>query len=323
MPNLFRSRSFLISIGVLAIIFIIAVVIRVLLPPEPTVPVSTLSTTNRDGSTTTYGSITFTGQLFSLPNKLPVYSVITTDPISTTKTLTQRLNVLTTQTVGVWENEAYLLVQDPYTNLITLLVKNKPETSSAVSSSADAVVVAQNFLNELGLNNYVPLTNLVTEQPFEAEQEYGNSGLANASTETVYAVPFSVEVAGYPLYLGDSRSLPLRVMVEKSGAINTMLFEPTIPALNEIGPKTILTSQQSLENLKQGAGSIITANSDSNVSTLSLSRLDQLTLTTLELEYRVDIEQQLAYPFFRFTGTAVQGNRQITVEVITPAVTIN
>lgn len=323
MPNFFRSRFFIIGLSILTVIFITAVVIRILLPPEPSVPLSTLSSTNSDGSTTTFGSVTLTAQLFSMPNSLPIYEVTLSDTVSTTNTLVQSLNLTAAQTPGVWESETYLLVQDQYSKQLTLLLKNQLETTAPTTTSEAATTVAQQFISELGLNNYIPLPALVKEQPFEAEQEYGSSGLANATSETIFAVPFSVDVSGYPLYLNASRNVPLKVMVEKSGAVNTVLFEPNIPIMKQLGLKTLLSPQEAVEGLTQGRGSIITASSESNVTELSLASITQLNLSEVILEYRVDSELQLAYPFFRFSGSATQADRQLHIELLTPAVALS
>jgi len=115
---------------------------------------------------------------------------------------------------------------------------------------------------------------------------------------------------------------PIKVMINADLKIQKLVFPTTMIDLKTIDQKSTISVNQAVKNINNNIGSIIY----SEVSWIDSGDISEITsgkMDRVQLEYRLDKEINLAYPFYRFYGTITnKDNIPMKAEIITPAITI-
>lgn len=304
--------------GLCALLLIISAVLRVLTPPPIPIHQSPTLTQNYDGTKTTFQNIQFTGNPPQLPTQLSIAkaapSSLTTEKITGQFIDKFQLKPLA-QPPNVWVGKDYSLTKDEGMGFF-ILVKNIPSTSTAVVNKNQALASAQSLLSTFFPN--------ITLSPVLEKIGYLEGGTEPAPTtpekaQTMY-IPFSYKIDNYPVFYQNQREYPFEVVMNNSNEIQRLFFYPFFYTFSSLEKKAPISIQAAMQNTQNGKASVVGSRADVGGPT-QMSQVSSANFTDVSLEYRVDDKSQLAYPFYRFSGSGVDARgKKISLEVITPAV---
>jgi hypothetical protein len=125
-----------------------------------------------------------------------------------------------------------------------------------------------------------------------------------------------------PIYIGHEATAPVTVVVNNLLAVHKVRFQTSFFEFAPSELKLPLVSlATALENINTNNEASIISAYDENVGSFTLDQIKSGELKTVILEYRVDLDAGLAYPFYRFAGELTnQDGQVIQAEIITPAV---
>ncbi len=322
MTNNFIPPRWIVITGITAtLILIAAAIFRIITPPEPKVPRTDIVTKNINNSTSTFGQIDFKGTPPNFPETLPV-ALIRPGATSIQSVIDQMIGDFgltpNANVKNVWTGQSYSLSKDPFDDTY-LLVKQgaTPAENLRPVDLGAAQAAGQNFIA-----TYFPGLAIV---PIPTTANYfinhGHFETSPPQTATVVSLSFSYTIQDIPVFYKSQSEYPFFMFVDSENQILKFIFSPQLITFDlQPTPKKVLSIDQALSNIKSGQGAIISATQGMN-QPLSLKVITSAILDDVKLEYREDVETQLIYPFFRFTGTAKNNqNDDLNVEIITPAV---
>ncbi len=320
-----NNKIFITILSLLAILLIVGAIIRVLTPPEPQLPITPFQTTNTDGSTTTFLSVQYTGPTFTpQQTSLPILSVtkLSTTEQSVVDQIISRFSLQKKDGVdGVWENpNGTILVKNVYKNQYSLFISVPTEENEQEAQKAEAqqlISAAQKILQTT-----FPELTLTTQEKLIASFEGGTDPEPTSFDKGFYfQIPFYQGISGVPVILDKSSGYPFTVTVDKNGSIRSVVFVPIFLETQSLGEKKIIPLETALENIKKGNAAIVEATFINDPETLNLNSFTNVSLDSVQLQYRYNPDIEIISPYFLFVGEGSTGQNQLMkVQIITPAV---
>ena len=139
------------------------------------------------------------------------------------------------------------------------------------------------------------------------------------SVADIVEVQMAPYVDTYPIYLDHNEYPPIRLMLDRDYKVvkfiyQFSLFTTSLP--KKINPIPVT---EAVSNINKGIGTIVSAYQDL-ARPINLDEANNVELSQVVVEYRVDSQSGLVLPVYKFTGTAesVDGDK-MRVQVITPA----
>ncbi len=121
--------------------------------------------------------------------------------------------------------------------------------------------------------------------------------------------------------LEKTTSFPAQVFINRNSQVSKVTIQPQLQdfeADEAILP--IISVPEAMRNIEANRASVISSIGE-DFASIDLSSLSSGVLTTASIEYRYDDVLGLAYPFYRFSGTALDPTgKTVNLELITPAV---
>lgn len=200
--------------------------------------------------------------------------------------------------------------------------RNNPSGEPTAIDQDQAVKAAQDFIKTfLPEQNLYPITENI--EYFSGDYHLQPSTKISAN---VVLIPFSYNLDGIPLYYESDSTPFLTILVNSKLQIQKMNIETKQFASNKAGTANIIPLSETINNINQKQlGTIISYSETSQIlaNEPTLSTIKQGSLKTAQLEYRVDSNRNLIYPFYRFEGTLADANGiEFEGEIITPAINI-
>ena len=299
---------------------LLTVILRIITPPIVTIPQTEFVSTNKNGSVSSFSNITFSGQQPEISQNLYMVAVkpLTDYGQAVKNFFIEKNNVPQVKNVqNVWRNDEFLVVISQADNLYSISsVKTVKE--NILKDEEKAFKKAQEFVDlYFGKGKFSPQKNNVTffagiEEAFKSERK-------NAS---IIEIPFSYSVLGLPIYIEYFSQAPIMVALNSESNIQKVTFQKDFLDFEVTQKKLISISvEEALENInKNQIGSVISAHTES-FGELSLAEFRKGDFSKVTLEYRADLTNEIAYPFYRFEGELInKDNKLVYTQVITPAV---
>lgn len=299
--------------------FLVTLVLRSLTPQEVILPKTDFISKNIHDKKTTFSKITYSGSPLETPEKLLVLSVVENPlMIETVKDslikrfgLTQNKNLKT-----IWSGEnhglSYNEVADQYT-----FYKVAPVKQAVVTDTNRAIQVAEDFIK----SNFTNIQTTIIQSDIkylegEIEMEETTQNQASA-----VMVPFTYSMGAVPIFTKQNPTPLFLVTVNSAYEVQEITFHPDFfqiaPTENWV---KIISLEEAVANINKNEATIIDYYREDS-SFFDINIMESGDLTEVKLEYRVDPEQKVAYPFYRFTGKLFPTDgKEITAEIMTPAV---
>jgi hypothetical protein len=318
-----RQHWVITFIALVIVLFIISIVLRLLTPVSSLTPITPqITQQNFDGTHTTFTSVTYVGNPPEFPSAIPLVEVESSslqldavrDQLVETFALAQ-----SPTSPNIWEGAIFTLFWNESENWLQLSRNFLPEEATGTVSKItpdNALSVSKEFVNK-----YLPNLKL-SPQTSSLQFASGSEGFSSEITDnaTAIRVPFTYSVNNIPFYYKRNTDYPFLIDVDGKQEVSQALIYHHFINFKPIKTLPTLTLEQAIAELREGGGSIISAFNGVG-GEIPLSRLADVQFNSVKLEYRVDDALQTAYPFFRFSGSALAtDNRRLSIEAITPAI---
>jgi hypothetical protein len=134
------------------------------------------------------------------------------------------------------------------------------------------------------------------------------------------SLPYTYQIDGFPVYFKIQTQYPFLFSVNSQGTLQSVQFSPFFTQLTPLQKLPTIGILDAIKNVNQGQASLLGATNQLS-ATQDFSQIQSANLTTVSLEYRIDPKTALVYPFYRFSGDAVEAKGQAaSIIIITPAV---
>ncbi|MGD9129671.1 MAG: hypothetical protein PVJ09_04255 [Candidatus Woesebacteria bacterium] len=313
-----NTKWFIYLLVIAAIVTIVSVIIRILTPGYKKVPETEFISTNRYGSTSKLSNIIFNGDRSQLavPAELALAQAQNTETTASyvEEQLTDQFSLtLLEGTDNIWQGSLYSLSKN---NQQYVLVSNQEAPIGKTLNKEQAISTASTLLN-----NFFPNLGLVA---LEKEISFFKAGFhleeSSEADAEIMEIPFTYKLNGIPVFYAHSEDFPFKVMLNSNYQIQKLTFQPFFVNLTISAKAKSISIDQAIENINQNKASIVFAYYEGHGS-LSLEEIASGMLTQVSLEYRIDDELKIAYPFYRFKGTLINNKGdELRAELITPAV---
>lgn len=317
--NKFLTIAFIVVCAAL----ILSSVFRLLTPQEPTIPLTPFITSNFDGSKTQFSNISFSGDEITLPATLPLVQI--TNQANAQTITNQIINTygLIQTSEGFWKSDlGYSMTKNQYTGEYRFFIPQPPTSNTTRLAEQDLISNAEAKLKEI-----LPTTNTPIAVETEYIRYFANSIESYEEVSPVDAgyasIPFSYSFGGYPYRFDKIPYSNFEVGINMDGGVKYISFFPQFFDSQVVSEKTLIPIEEATTNISEQKASITTFQyvNENDIRELNLNSLQQVNLTEIEVQYRLDLSLNMLYPFFAFSGTAVdQNNNQLRVQIITPAV---
>lgn len=320
--NLLQKRWVLILLGFSVLALIITFILRLITPQQPVAPKTNFVTTDATGKSVSFANITFTGTPPTVPTTLPFASI---QPSQTTLDYVKDQLIKTyalQQVTGVeslWQGDAYTLSYDSYADDFLFYAKLIPE-DAPLTEPNKAIDQAQAFVQKT-FPNLALVPDRANVIYFQGLEELESTTVDKA---VAVEVPFTYTVENIPVYLGHERTAPIAVIINNQYTVQKVVFQPNFVTFVPSTQKaTIIPLNTALENINTKSQASVVSAFESTTGVFTLDQVTAGILTSVQLEYRADLNSGLAYPFYRFSGKLTnQDGQTIQAEIITPAVAV-
>lgn len=304
-------------VGLVVFILVISAILRTLTPAAVPIPSSSVLQQNVDGSKTTFQNITFSGTAPPIPGQLKTYAVQNVDNYEqeVLSRLLQQFSLQPTSAPNVWTGPQYSLTKDKSLGFY-ILNQNSLSVSSTFIDKDRAVSTAQNLIGQIFPD--------LSIQADLSGMSYLGGGFDPApvdeKTAKIIHIPFAVQLDSYPVFYNNQREFPFAVQVNSSNDVQQLFFYPQFFKTQPVNSFSSLSPSQALNNIQAGKATII-GRRNNQPEVINLNQISSADLQSMNIEYRVDNQSNLALPYFRFTGQGHNtANQEFEFEVITPAI---
>lgn len=321
--NLLKNKQWYVVLLIISFIgILLAVFFRFITPKNIVIPENEFIKTNRDGNKSNFNNIRFSGDIPALKTSLPLVRI---QPSNTNieylkKRFIENHNLKPVENIeGLWKGENYTLSYNSQDDEY-LFYSNYLPKDTILTNRDKAISVAQNYVNEV-----------FSQIPFTIQQDKikkfsGLQEMEEVKTGSIAAmeIPFTYSVDGVPLLVEHREKFPLTILVNSEYQVQKIVFQPNFfyPLPTEQQFK-IISLGEVLENINNKQYASIISAYESNTGVFTLEEIVAGDLTTVQLEYRADLKNNLAYPFYHFSGEVInQDNQKIQAEIIAPAVKV-
>ncbi len=320
-----KEFAWLLYLGIFVFVsLVIAILFWIITPRETVIQKTDFITTNKDQQKTNFSGIAFVGTPIETPQKLPILAIKTEhDAADTIKNslIDQYKLIKHPNLSGLWLSDLYSLSYNSLDKAYIFFDKTyRPEDANLYLNSVNkAISVSTDFVKrlfpeltiEVDKNNLVYLEGLVEMHP--GEKNHANSVM----------IPFNYMYQGVPLFVDKNRGNLLELIVNARDEIKKITFkEDIISFIPTEKTISIISLTEAIENINQSEALLLNSYSEDGLP-YSISDIAYGDLETVKLEYRADLDTNIAYPFYHFYGNLVNNNnKQFKAEIITPAVKV-
>jgi hypothetical protein len=337
LKNLFKSllTKYMLIFAIVGMVIITIVALMTSQPKTP--PVSPPEDMADDDFQTTPGASTreplnlnYIGERNITVSRAGVYQVGKTSQtqmratVNMIETLVDRYSlesIYDEEDVATYTSDSHTLSVNLPENSINFSRNEPAETETAIDQNK-ALTAANDFLKII-----LPEQDL---SPITENIEYFKGGYhlepSTKISASIVVIPFSYTLEGIPLYSDTEPDPFATIMVNSNLQVQKASIQTLLTVPEKMYPAEIITIDDALNNITHSQDGKIASFVETEQPLFSepnLNRIKQGTLKTVQLEYRVDAQKNLIYPFYRFEGELVDVD-DITFygEIITPAVEI-
>lgn len=325
-----KKRRWLIYFAIfLALLLIISAILSALTPDQPKIPPSELNSTAEQKPETIYQQISYEGGYPEFPSVLPIAQARVAD--IKTELINQfmnRFNLKVNEPNILWvSDEASLNAVGEFLIFTNYNTRGSTGESKTLSAT-EGIEVAYKFLqNYLPQYNVVPIRQevlLTQNRAIEYRRNLSESTENQPESAEMAIIPFSYSLANYPIYYQDDRLPFVEIIVTADSGVTKATFQTRGLKYETTTEIPLISIDQAVANIQQNNQATIITYETNYAQELNLATIQTGILNAVQLEYRVDEENQLIYPFYRFEGEFInQDGLELTGQLITPAVEIS
>ncbi|MBU2543343.1 hypothetical protein KJ707_02175 [Patescibacteria group bacterium] len=304
----------------IAIALIVSAVLNVLTPKEK-INQTPLTTTNYDQTTSKFSNLSYTGSAIEVPANLDIaQATIINYEKKLRADLIKQFSLKQIQSFDVWTSEDWALTIEANSGRFILSNQETIQVSGGTIALSHATAISQKFLDE-----YLPQYQVtpLAKQVEYFEGQYGDPAKTTANKAQIIKVAFGYEINNYPVFYKNNVDNFIEVYVDVNEKIRKVSFSTVDISLKNVGAKPALSPQTALQLANQTNQAAIINTGYQTPVKLDLSNIKSGEFSSVSIEYRVDPEQNLVYPFYRFIGSITDTKDQsFPAELITPAIEI-
>lgn len=325
-----KSKSWLVYlIIVISILLILSAIMRALTPKSPQVPSSQLNQGNTETNKRNYQQLEYVGQYPEKPTKMAIAQAqvlnLKTQLISQ---LTTQFNLEQDDSNNLWlgDNYSFSLQDNNHIILSKNYTNNSTERDQKTELALEeALKIAKDFVVK-NLSQY-QVKPFVKEALFldNAASEYKQSSAERPQDEKakIIIIPFNYSLDGYPILYQDSHLPFVEILVEAGRGVTKATFNLRGASYQKIDEMPVLSLDQVLLNITQKNRAQLISYDHTYAQEVTMDQIASGKLRTARIEYRLDEENKLIYPFYRFSGDFINTDGQnFSGELIAPAVEI-
>lgn len=321
-------NKYTITLAIIVVLgFIMTAIFRVLTPEELEIPEPSIVGANITGQSTNFSRPSFVGDEINIPPQMEVY--LAQDILDEREILERLVEVFdlvpNNTPYRSWTGNTWTLSEAPPNQNFSLSRIGLHDLGELALESqlSDQELVERSIVF---INSFFPDLELKPEanpRRITSLHETIESGPDDSVVALEISLSYKLTDINWPVFIGQNYRPPFEVLVLKNGQVMGTKFFLESPTFAPIGSKNTISIDQSLNNIDFGRASLITAGSREAVE-IDLGELTNITLTVVELQYRLDTENSLLYPFFLFEGQGFDaGDNLLEVQIITPAISVN
>lgn len=289
------------------------------LTPQPGVPPTKISATNFDQSNSNFSNLKYEGENIHIPDSLGIYEVSSQNhKEELIARFIEEFGLQPTKSPNVWVGKNWALTINNSSgryHLSNQLFNNNLDKNITYQNGVE---VAQKFLekyfNEL---NFSP----IPEETEYFEGQHGDPAKTTSRKAKIIKLAFGYTIESFPVFYQSNSENFIEVYINSDKDILKVSFSPNTSSFNKIGATKTLTPTHSIQVANQtNRASIINTGYDSPII-IDFKNILEGSLRRVMVEYRIDTESKLAYPFYRFEGVLTDNNNQVfDAEIIAPAI---
>lgn len=283
---------------------VISVTIQIYAPVSPKIPITDTISQNLDQSSSKLNNITYVGGTVEIYENAPVFRATLQADVEqgVIDKLVGSYELKPHETKeNLWIGQTHTLTQNDSKNELVLgSVRDSGASFNRVKTSLpEALVAANSFVEDL-----LPTQNL---QAFPNQATYlrGTHHLIEVESNqaALVEIPFSYQLASYPVFFEGRTNWPNRILVDGSGQIVKAVISTQVYSFEEMFKSSMLTPEEALQKANLlNMGSIIGVAQD-QLEPVSLTHIDTAELDQAVVEYRLDKNSKLAFPVYRLAGS--------------------
>ena len=302
------------------IIFLVALILLLLgisalrrSQPEPTLKLPPKP------PTTTLNQIKYSGDPLVLPPTLKTYTTQTISVDALAQNLVSALNLsLKPDFNSLWVSPDDTVDLTIDTNLAYLQL-NKKISISPPDQPIDpnlAIKAAKQYLTDLGLTTQ---TDLISFTPAFYTDDFEPKPVDQSVADLV-KIDLRPKIDDYPIITGQNTTTDAFIFIDKAYNWRKIIVSQSLTTL-ESRQETTLNINQAIENIKQNNYFLVDQFNQKSASIKS-SDLQNVSLTNVDLEYRLSPQNQTLTPYYHFYGTGLDQptNTVSVIELITSAI---
>ncbi|MFZ5376304.1 MAG: hypothetical protein ACOZAN_01385 [Patescibacteria group bacterium] len=219
---------------------------------------------------------------------------------------------------SIWNGQTHTISTDIQKNQLRL-EKNSPsiKKESRKLNEETAIISAREFVNKYFSSSiFIEIkTNI---------EYFLNSNQMQETTKSsaeIIRIPFSYVLDGIPVFFDKSTGFPILITVHQDYEITKATLTPYLVSFEKIGEQPTISIEQAIGVISSNSdrAAIIFADT-TDLSNFSISELSSVIFSDVKLEYRIDDQQKIVYPYYRFSGRATNEKEvEMEIIVITPA----
>jgi len=317
-----EKKWYVILIGISVVGLVLTTLFTIFTPKETIIPKTDFVITNNGGDQTRFKNIRFTGEV---PEAKPKYPLATISPSTITaeylkdQLIKEHSLKIVPDVPGLWKGEKFTLSYNTQDDSY-LFYSNFSPKDNLISETNKATKVAQDFVKTVF--NSLPLT----MYKGGIKRFYGIGELREVSfgETTIIEVPFIYTINNIPLFLEHQKQAAISVLINSDYEVQKIVFQDKFiyPLLTEKNLTTIPINE-AIDNINNRQEASIISAYNKETGTISLKEIESGDLTSVTIEYRADLNQKIAYPFYHFVGKLFSNEGKIIdAEIITPAVKV-
>lgn len=313
------------------ILLIVSAVLRSLTPVAPTIPPSKLNQgQNANQQTSSFANIEFVGAYPQTPDQLPVAVVNTKGfQVELERQLVETFNLIKDPDFSVWTGPNYSLsLQDNQYYILSKNISNETRANQETSKTiglTEALKVSEDFIDQHLPQHQVEAfaqEALFLDGGNEFYQNTSSAKTDSKQSESVL-IPFNYALQGYPIFYADNHLSFVEIIVGAEKIVTKATFNTVGLEQKSLTQLSLLSIDEVLMRVNQMNQARLVSFSHQYADQLTIDEIKQAKLEAVKLEYRVDPENSLAYPFYRFSGQFTNKKGQnFTGELIAPAVKV-
>lgn len=310
--------------GAAVFFIILSFFINLITPKVDPVQKSSFVSTNKDGSTTQFSGFNFIGKVISVSTKMEIAEVISKDITEDyiKNQLIENLRLKPNKNYSfIWNGPTHALQKNRTENRYVLsLNSNKDKIINQKINKEEAIKTSLGFLSENFPNLKLSVIN--------SEIIYANNQIefepSSPDEAQLMVIPFSYEINGFPIFNDNQSMPPFRITINNQYKILKMEYQLLFASFKTIKKVSTITIEEAIRNINNNKNKAsIIKTGQKEIGPLSIDQLTSGKLGEVKIEYRIDPNQNIAYPFYKFSGKAINKEGiELTLTIITPAIDI-